>query len=87
MEQIARNLTDCEDGFLLEKRFLILARDSTFSAAFKAIVASADVEVLLTAYQAPNMNAYAERFIRSIKSECLRKMILVGQGSLDRAMA
>jgi transposase InsO family protein len=86
MEQIARNLTDCEDGFLTGKRFLIIDRDSIFSPAFKSIVASSGVEILLTAYQAPNMNAHAERFIRSIKSECLDQMIFVGQRSLDRAI-
>jgi transposase InsO family protein len=86
MEQIGRNLTDWEDGFLTGKRFLIIDRDSIFSSAFKSIVASASVEVLLTAYQAPNMNAHAERFIRSIKSECLGQMIFLGQRPLDRAI-
>ena len=66
MEQIARNLTDYEDGFLTGKRFLILDRDSIFSPGFKSILGSADIEILLTAYQDPNMNAYAERLVRSI---------------------
>ena len=70
MEQIARNLTDCEDGFLTGVRFLFIDRDCIFSPAFKSIVASSGPEILLTAYQAPNMNAYAERFVLSIKSEC-----------------
>jgi transposase InsO family protein len=82
MEQIARNLTDCEDGFLTGKRFLILDRDSIFSPAFRSILEGVGIEILLTAYQAPNMNAHAERVIRSIKSECLDQMIIVGQGSL-----
>jgi len=86
MEQVARNLTDYEDGFLAGKRFLIIERDSIFSPAFKSIVAGSGVEILLTAYQAPNMNARAERFIRSIKSECLGQMIFVGQRSLDQAI-
>jgi transposase InsO family protein len=86
MEQIARNLTDWEDGFLAGKRFLIIDRDCIFSPGFKSILGSADIEILLTAYQAPNMNAHAERFVRSIKSECLDQMIFVGQRSLDRAL-
>ena len=86
MEQVARNLTDCEDGFLAGKRFLIIDRDSIFSPAFKSIVGSSGAEVLLTAYQAPNMNAYAERFVRSIKAECVEQMIFLGQKSLDRAI-
>ena len=87
MEQIARNLTDCQDGFLMARRFLIIDRDALFSPRFKAILESSGVEILLTAYRAPNMNAFAERFVRSIKSECLSQMVFVGQASLDRAIA
>ena len=87
MEQVARNLTDCDEGFLTGKRFLILDRDAIFSPRVKSILGGWGIEVLLTAYQAPNMNAYAERFVRSIKSECLDQMIFLGQDSLDRAIA
>ena len=87
MEQVARNLTDCEDGFLTGRRFLVIDRDAIFSPRFKSTLDGAGVEVLLTAYQAPNMNAYAERFVRSIKSECLDQMIFLGRESLVRAIA
>ena len=87
MEQIARNVTDCETGFLNEKRFLIIDRDAIFSPKFKSILGDSGVEILLTAYQVPNMNAYAERLVRSIKSECLDQMILLGRESLVRAIA
>jgi transposase InsO family protein len=87
MEQMARNLTDCEEGFLTGKRFLVIDRDAIFSPRFKSIIRDSGVEVLLTAHQAPNMNAYAERFVRSIKSECLDQMIFLGQESLVRAIA
>ena len=87
MEQIARNLTDCDAGFLLGKRFLIIDRDSIFSPRFKAVLEGFGIEILLTAYQAPNMNAHAERFVLSIKSECLDRMIFLGRESLDRAIA
>jgi putative transposase len=87
MEQIARNLTDCEEGFLTGSRFLIIDRDAIFSPKSKSILRGSDVEILLTAYQAPNMNAYAERFVRSIKSECLDQMIFLGRESLVRAIA
>jgi len=86
MEQMARNLTDCEEGFLTGKRFLIIDRDAIFSSGFKSIVGDSGVEILLTAYQAPNMNAYAERFVRSIKSECLDQMIFLGRESLVNAI-
>ena len=87
MEQIARNLTDYETGFLNEKRFLIIDRDAIFSPRFKSILRGSGVEILLTAYQAPNMNAYAERFVRSIKSECLDQMVFLGKESLVRAIS
>ena len=87
VEQAARNVTDCDRGFLTGKRFLIVDRDAKFSPKFKSILGSSGVEILLTACQAPNMNAYAERFVRSIKSECLDQMIFLGQTSLDRAVA
>ncbi len=87
MAQIARNLTDGEDGFLNGKRFLIVDRDTKFSPRFKSILDGYGVEILLTAYLAPNMNAYAERFVKSIKSECLDQMIFLGRESLVRAIA
>jgi len=87
MEQTARNLTDCEEGVLTGKRFLILDRDAIFSPGFKSIVGDSGVEILLTAYQAPNMNAHAERFVRSIESECLDQMIFLGRESLVHAIA
>ncbi len=87
MEQIARNVTDCETGALRHKRFLILDRDAVFSARFKSILESSGVDILMTAYQAPNMNAHAERFVRPIRSECLDQMIFVGRASLEKAIA
>ena len=87
MEQVARNLTDCDVGFLIGKRFLIIDRDALYAPRFKGIVESIGTEIILTAYQAPNMNACAERLVRSIQSECLDRMILVGKSSLDRAVA
>ncbi|RKZ13148.1 hypothetical protein DRQ53_13765 [bacterium] len=58
-----------------------------FSARFKAILECSGIEILLTAYRAPNMNAFAERFVRSINSECLSQIVFVRQASLDRAIA
>jgi transposase InsO family protein len=86
MEQVARNVTDCETGFLRHKRFLIVDRDSVFAPRFKSILGSSGVEVLVTAYQAPNMNAHAERFVRSIRTECLDQMIFVRRTSLEWAL-
>jgi putative transposase len=87
MAQIARNLTDIVDGFLNDHRLLICDRDTKFTAQFKRILRDIGVEVVLTPRQAPNCNAYAERFVLSIKSECLRRMIFFGEASLRHAIS
>jgi len=87
MAQVARNLTDAVDGFLNGHRFLICDRDSRFTAQFRRILKEAGVQVIRTPRQAPNCNAYAERFVLSIKSECLNRMIFFGESSLRRAIA
>lgn len=66
MAQIARNLTDPVEGCLRGHRFLICDRDTKFTEQFKRILKDSDVEVVLTPRQAPNCNAYAERFVLSI---------------------
>ena len=86
MAQMARNLTDHLDGFLRGKRFVILDRDMKFTAQFKRILEDSGVQVVTTCYQAPNMNAIAERWVGSVKRECLSQLILVGEGSLRRAL-
>jgi putative transposase len=86
MARMARNLTDCFDGYLKNHRFLICDRDTKFSAKFKRILSDAGVEVILTPRQAPNCNAYAERFVLSPKSECLNRMIFFGEESYRRAL-
>ena len=87
MAQVARNLTDAVDGFLNGHRFMICDRDSCFTAQFRGILKDAGVRVIRTPLQAPNCNAYAERFVLSIKSECLNRMIFFGESSLRRAVA
>jgi putative transposase len=87
MEQMARNLTDCDEGFLTGKRFLVIDRDAKYSPGFRSTLESSGVAVLFTSYLAPDMNAHAERFVRSIKSECLDQMIFLGRESLVRAIA
>ena len=86
MAQVARNLTDDVDGFLRNKRFLILDRDTKFTTQFKRILKDAGVTVVTTSIQAPNMNAISERFVLSIKSECLNRLILFGTRHAERAV-
>jgi len=85
MMQIGRNLIDPLDGSLAEKRFLILDRDSKFSAAFRSLLTDAGVEVVRLPFRSPNLNAYGDRFVRSIKDECLSRMIFFGERSLRKA--
>ena len=82
MTQMARNLTDAIDGFLRDTRFLIHDRDPLFSASFRATLRGVDVETVKLPARSPNLNAYAERFVRSIKSECLSRMIPLGENHL-----
>jgi transposase InsO family protein len=86
MLQMARNLLDCESGLLRGKRYLIIDRDTKFTAQFRRLINDSGTQVIRLPPRSPNLNAYAERFVRSIKSECLERMLFVGQGSLRRAV-
>ncbi len=85
MTQISRNWTDEVDGFLVGKRFLIHDRDPLFTAEFRETLAAAGVESVRLPARSPNLNAYAERFVRTIKESCLERMIFFGEPSLRRA--
>jgi transposase InsO family protein len=86
MAQVARNLTDPASGFLRDKRKLILDRDTKFTATFKRTLEASGTQVVTTPYRAPNCNAYAERFVLSIKSECTDMMTFFGEAMLRRAL-
>jgi len=86
MAQVARNLTMLDDGFLDGMSYLILDHDTKFTAEFKGLLESAGVKIVPISYQAPNMNAFAERWVRSVKDECLGRMILFGEKHLHRAL-
>lgn len=83
MKQVARNLTDGDDGFLNGKRYLIHDRDPLFTKDFQEIIGIAGVQVVKTPKQSPNLNAFAERFIWSIKFECLNHLILTSPEQLE----
>ena len=86
MAQAARRLTDAVDGFLIGHRVLICDRDRKWTDDFRRIVQGAGVRLVLMPVRAPNANAYAERFVRSIREECLDRLILFGEGRLFRAL-
>jgi hypothetical protein len=87
MLQVGRNLTDAEGGALATKRYRIIDRDTKYSERFRAPMEQGAMEVMRLPPMSLNLNAYAERLVRSNKGECLGKMIFVGQGSLRRAIA
>ena len=79
MLQVARNVTDAVDGFLLGQRLLICDRDAKWSAEFRRLLAAVGIRVVQTPHQAPNCNAHAERFVHSIREECLDRVVLLGE--------
>jgi putative transposase len=85
MQQIARNVT-MEGGALGDCRYLLHDRDTKYTQSFRAIIASGRVEPLMLPARSPNLNAYAERWVRSVKEECLSNVVLFGEGSLRRAL-
>jgi putative transposase len=81
-----RKLTDAVDGFLIGKQFLIHDRDPLFTAEMKQMLGSVGVKALRLPPSSPNLDAYAERFVRTIKESCLDRMILFGEAGLRRAI-
>ena len=86
MKQVARTLTDGLDGFLEGCRYLIHDRSSLFTPEFAMLLESVGIETVRLPARSPNLNAYAERYVRTIKEGCLDRMILIGEGSLRRAI-
>jgi putative transposase len=87
MLQVGRNLIDAESGAMRWKFYLILDRDTKYTDQFRRLMRGSGTNVIRLPPQSPNLNAYAERFVRSIKYECLDRMIFIGQASLRRAVA
>jgi putative transposase len=86
MVQMARNAVDVIDGPLLPIRFVLHDRDAKFCAPFRSVLRSSGIEPIRLPPRSPNLNAFAERFVRSIKDECFSKLILLGELSLRRAI-
>ena len=81
MKQIARNVTGVE-GALAGARYLIHDRDSKYTQSFDEILKSAGTAPVKLPPQSPNLNAFAERFVKSIKTECVEQFVLFGEDSL-----
>jgi putative transposase len=87
MNQMARNVTMEWCGALGDGRYLLHDRDTKCTASFLAIMKSGHVKTLRLPARSPNLNAFSERWIRSVKEECLSKVILFGENSSRRAMS
>jgi putative transposase len=86
MEQQARNMTMEEWGCLRGCRYLLHDRDAKFCQSFRELIKRGSVNPLRLPARSPNLNAYAERWVRSVKEECLSRLILFGESSLRRAL-
>lgn len=86
MSQIARTPTDSVDGLLTGKRYLMHDRDPLFTDEFLGTLKDAGVQSVKLPPRSPNLNAHAERFVRSIKESCLERLILFGETSLGIAI-
>jgi transposase InsO family protein len=87
MKQMARNATMEGCGTLRDCRYLLHDRDTKYTPSFRAIIKSGRVKTLMLPAHSPNLNAFAERWVRSVKQECLSKLILFGERSLRRALS
>jgi transposase InsO family protein len=86
MTQVARNLTDADDGFLRGVQYLILDRDPLYTSAFRDLLRTNGVKPLLLPARSPNLNAYAERFVGSVRAECLERIVPFGERHLQAAV-
>jgi transposase InsO family protein len=87
MVQIGRNLTDAVEGFLRHKRFLILDRDPLYTSEFRDLLQGTGVEIVRLPRESPNLNAFAERFVLSVRTECLNCFVPLGENHLRWALA
>ena len=86
MVQMARNMTMEEWGCLSSGYYLIHDRDGKYCPAFQRIIEAAGVTRVPLPPRSPNLNAYAERWVRSVKEECLARLILFGEAALHHAL-
>ena len=87
MQQMARNATDEGWGYLDQRRYVLHDRDTKFCASFRTTLTSGGIKPIQLPARSPNLNAFAERWVRSVKQECLSKLILFGEASLRRALS
>ena len=86
MTQIARNLTNPHDGFLRDVPYLILDRDPLYTGSFQDLLRDSGVTPLRLPARSPNLNAFAERFVGTVRAECLGRIVALGEGHLRAAV-
>lgn len=86
MQQMARNASDDDAGSLRRCRYLLHDRDTKFCSSFDSLLKTGGIKALKLPARSPNLNSFAERWVRSVKQECLSKLILFGEASLKRAL-
>ena len=82
MLQIARNLTGVDEEFLKGMRYLICDRDTKYTRQFRRVFRGYGIKVIRLPPYSPNLNAYAERWVRSIKEDCLNYVLPLDEGFL-----
>jgi putative transposase len=87
MKMAARQLVDAVDGFASGKTHLIIDRDTKYCEGFRAILESAGMNIVLCPPHVPQCNAFAERFVRSIKEECLGRLVFLSEGHLRKTIS
>jgi putative transposase len=86
MMQIARNVTMADWGFRAPGQYLIHDRDGKYCRTFQRLIEEAGVTCLVLPPRSPNLNAYAERWVRSVKEECLSRIVLFGERALRHTL-
>jgi len=84
--QQARNLLLVLGERRRQVRFLVRDHDAKFSRSFDDVFRSQEAGVLVTPVRAPKANAYAERWVRTVRAECLDWLLIVGRGHLEQAL-
>ena len=87
MLQAGRNLTGAPGGLLLGKRFVIMDRDRKYNEKFRILLNDAGIRIMRLPARSPNLNAYCERFVLSVKQECLDRMVFFSEKGLRRAIS
>jgi putative transposase len=84
--QQARNVTGDFVDEDIDVQFLVRDRDTKYVAGFDEVFRSEDAQILRTPFRTPNANAYAERFVRTVRSECLDQLLIVNTRHLERVL-